>query len=276
MMRTVSIIQEMILRSLAEFRFLTLTQLLHVIEECKTYKTLWYHIDQLVKPRRPPLKKISFNTISRIGRVEDVYYLTSYGLELIQQYVSDKENVFLASNPQLSSDYFHRKCTIDFHINLAKQKLLNVEYFDPYFITKKSSKGFTSLNKLKIPQTRKSIIPDAAFQLGYEVTNRFFYLEWHNGKDIRRILSQLHHHALAMTSGVVHAKYDIPLNKAYYVLIVFELQESLIKFLMEVEKSKGVYQKIAKFFGVKTMEDVGEDFTKNWVDILGNELIINI
>lgn len=125
--------------------------------------------------------------------------------------------------------------------------------------------SFISVNKIKL-KGHNSIIPDSIFEIGNEDNSRYLLFEMHNGKDSKRIIDQIEQHAIALTGLYTHKKYNIPSNKYYYILIVFEETTTMEKVLSTLKNSIR-YQNIARFFLCKHILEIEDNLLSNWVNL---------
>lgn len=101
-----------------------------------------------------------------------------------------------------TQDYFHRKMTIDFQIAItleSEKQGMSVPFFDRYFDKEGSARNgsLTSIARISLGKTA-FIVPDVVFLLE-QGENQYFYCgEIYNGKDTKRVVTQLKKHVRAL------------------------------------------------------------------------------
>lgn len=276
-------LQTKVLRLLGTFKYLTLTQLLVLDVGTKHYKYLWKKVSELYKRRRPLVDRISYNAIDRVGRVEDFYYLTKYGVEFLNN-LDNSTSVILAPKQKVQSTttYHHRKLTLDFQIMIYKwmqSRNFTLNYFYRYFDKKgdnRSGSNLHSLTKLQIGQT-SYIIPDALFSISENGFERLFLFELHIGNDGKRIVTQIDKHISALLSLKVHSQLGYPVQRAYYILVLFENKRTkelvISKYQVKSKKYKNIQQYIL-LADLAALND--EDSLFGFSSLLGKQLSIRV
>jgi len=276
-------IQGNVLTKLAHHKFLTLSQLLRLNVGTTQYKYLWKQVASLRDRRKPLVKSQRFSSVApHINgkppeRVEDLYYLSKEGERALREELAFEGLVKIPIGRRLAyKDYRHRKSVIDFQISLdtwASSNEVAIPFFDTYF----EKTGDNRKNKNLRAKTRidfgnnSFFIPDAVFQVIGQEKRRLFLFEMYRGSDPIRTISQLNQHGVAMVNRHTHAAYNIPTNKAYYIVLLFE-KESLKKSVIErIKKNEPAFNKIEKYFRLKCITDIKEgDFYDNWLTLHGS------
>lgn len=270
-------IQSNVLEALATYKFLTLRQLLILDIGTTQYKYLWKQVASLRDRKKALIERRDFNTEERLGRVEDMYFLTKYGASiLVHELFFPEEKIRRPKSKAIANkDYFHRKYTIDFHIQLLKWtdiKNIDVEFFYAYF--DKSGNNRTSKNlkaKTKINfGGQEYIIPDAIFKLQSQQKQRLFLFEMHNGNDTFRLIKQLHKHAYALIEKHTHLAFLYPPEQSYTILIVFEKGSTKNAFIKRMMKEGSSFAQIHQYFLCKSLEDLEQyHFDEGWSTVFG-------
>lgn len=277
----VSSIQLRILRALAKYRFLTNSQLLKLDLGTKSKSTIWKHTNILRSKSRGYIDHISYGTIIRLGRVENVLYLTRKGKRLLIDELGMKKDEIQCpiGRPQLTDDYYHRIQTINFHIELESRMCdqnFRLEFFHPYFVRHKRGKNFQSITAIDLNKLQR-IVPDAAFEVSKDGRSRFFLFELHNGRSIKRLKDQIFNHAIALTKRRTHQMFGIPNEQFYYVLIVLENPNAMEALIEEMRMEQTTYSNIHQFFLCKSLSQFDDlAFWTKWKSILGEEEQIEI
>lgn len=273
-------IQGKVLENLGKYKFLTLSQLLELNVGTTQYRYLWKQVASLRDRNKPLVACKSFNTEDRLGRVEDMYYLTKEGKEslILDLHVPAEEIRMPLGRTIAYKDYYHRKYTIDFQILLSKWVMENgftVPFFHTYFDksgNNRTAKDLRAKTKVEFGDGGY-IIPDAAFQVDAPDKERFFFFEMHNGRDTKRLLAQLHNHARGLVEMHTHKTYDLNPEKAYHTLFVFEHESIKNAFIHRLLKEGHAFQQIQQFFLCKSLEDLKEaSFESGWVTIYGEPI----
>lgn len=213
------------------------------------------------------------------GRLEDIYYLTSYGKKfLIEELFYTEDDIKIPSNPNSISKrlYDHRKYTVDFHIKL--DNWLKVNEGEIKFLTydfekvgnnRSGNKKETVKSINYIPIKTSYIIPDTIAQ--FEINNRDFLVifEQHNGDNSKRLYNQLLPHLEALANGSIRKKYQF--DKSHRVIVVCEyvsVKKSVIKRVQEDKR----FNKFHKHFLFKTNDELEDDFFNNWTQLNGENI----
>ncbi|MEL6943462.1 MAG: hypothetical protein AAFO82_12400 [Bacteroidota bacterium] len=274
-----------ILTKLARYRYLTLSQLLQIGVGTTQYKYLWKQAASL-RDRKHPLVKCQRFSVSQTSknqppkRVEDWYYLNEAGKRaLLDELNYDGQIKMPISRASLPyKDYQHRIRTINFQIKLdqwAEQNEVQVLFFDTYF----DKEGNNRVDKNLRAKTRIALaqddffIPDGAFKIIKEDQERFFLMETYNGKDTSRTIHQLHKHALALTKRYTHQAYNLPSNKSYNIVLIFEYESHLKAVIERIQTKEPSFQIIQKYFRAKSLEQLeNTNFFEHWSTLGGEEV----
>lgn len=271
-----------ILKVLAKFQYLTVSQFVK-LNITKTKSGIYNSTPHLTRGRRPLVKKADLVT-PKLGRIEALHYLNSYGAKfLVNNEILNNNEI---NRPQrkevyIKSDYFHRVWTVDFFISAflwAKKNSFIIDNINYYFQQSRGSnrnnKDGQSLSDNKIDINIDGvgyIIPDGVGLIyRKEKTPLFFLFEQHNGKDTKRVLQQIHGHVIAIINGLPSIKYQIKYQNEYIsnrVFIVFEY-ESCMKATIKKLANSSDFQPFIKYFLFKTNEQLNNTcFSKEWLYI---------
>ncbi len=272
-------IQIKVLKFLIEFKQLTIPQFIRLFDELFSYQKIYRNLKYLLDRRKPLIARVDYKKVNHIGKLSNVYNITRLGEKTFNDQTKQDSNslIFSPLEPKLTTDYFHRTKTIDFHISLYKY-LLNTEdtlkYCSHYFMVEKSGNNFVSKNKITY-LNNKSVIPDSIYTIGDKTNQRYLLFEFHNGKDKQRILDQIEQHAIVLTGLYTHHKYKIPKNKFYYILIVFE-EKSVMNGVISKLKEDKRYKNIVSFFLLKHLSELNENLFLDWINLKGDYANIRI
>jgi len=130
--------------------------------------------------------------------------------------------------------------------------------------------------RISEPKTRIDItiseymIPDAVFQISdYNGNSNLFLFEMCNGKDIKRILKQVHQHARALISKSTHVKYNFDERQPYHILLLFTLESTKKAVINRMLADKSLSE-ICQYFLFQSYDKVEyDDFFTTWVTVYG-------
>ena len=259
---------------LATYKYLTSSQFVKM----GLYKKRGYltnSLKALLDMKRPLLAKHDFNPMN--GKLESFYYLTKYGKQFLMDecdYTDYQIKVPKGLSPIYLKDYYHRKLTIDFQINLRtwlKSKNGEVDFFNYYFDksgnnrSDDKSKYVTALNKVILDKST-SFIPDVNTMFSVDDKKYLYLFEQHNGTDAKRLFEQLYVHIFAISKGVVSKKYHI--QKSHRVVVVCEYESVKKSVIQRLQKESGIEQ-YNNFFIFKTNAELENNFYDNWTLISG-------
>lgn len=258
--------QLQILENLSEFKFLTSNQLMRLMG----YKEN-SHVNSMLKRmrerRRPFIKRKEFGFYPGAGRLAPVHFLTRYGADFLVDYIgfdAKKIKVPKESTPLFVRDYFHRKSTVDFNIELKlfcgkndfKKQFFNY-YFEQVGSQRKGNSRFINAFKIRDDLT---IIPDGIVKVTTNEDNLFLF-EQHNGSDTKRAVNQIINHISAIESGVVSEIFNYP--KGVRVIYVFEKASCKKSVIRELYKMNEIRHFIP-YFLFKNQDELNERFNEGW------------
>jgi len=258
---------ERILLALAEYKFLTVSQLttLGVMSNKR-------NVSNKVKELRDRgfINSIVYGFVPKFGKIENVNYLMPKGKKVLIEGLGLEEEeikIPIGRNNHFFKDYYHRKNTIDFHIQLSKsaeQFSYELLFFDTYFDKLGNNrKGEDLRAKTRADLKEGYIIPDGATMIEFaDGVKELFLIEIYMGKDTKRTVSQLLKHLSAIALGTVNEKYNY--NKGYRVLSVFE-HESMMQAVMSRLNTDEYFTHMIEHFFFKTTEDIqAKPLLKEW------------
>ena len=270
-------IQGKVLEALAKYKFLTISQMLTIGVGTSQYKYLWKQVASIRDRKKGLINRRSFNLETRLGRVEDLYFLSKHGKsELIHAFHVPEEDIKMPIGKTIAyKDYHHRKATIDFQIKLYQwvdKRKHQILFFNAYYDKKgnnRSGKNLTTLTRVDFDGT-DYFIPDAVFQLESEAKNRLFLFELHRGYDTNRLIKQIHKHAFALVKKFTHQQFSYDPQKSYSILLLFEYQNTKNAFIKRISKEGAAFSQIEQFFLCKSLEDLVEsEFEHGWLTLFG-------
>ena len=274
--------QVRILEALGKYRFLTNSQLTALnIGHINRVRENTRKLSMMTSKRKSLIGKIVFPTSAKFGRLENVFYLKKRGAEGLAEALgrSPEEFDFVNTIAAYYQDYWHRKYCIDFQIRLFEKIEIEKEYnetleipvFDRYFdkTGANRTKVGTDYKRLRA-RTRADfdgesyIIPDLNFIIqkkGNANARALFCMEMTNGKDTKRVLSQIEKHISAIQYGILAQKYHLSTNP--HVLFLFSekgLMEAVMRRFFEVKEA----EKFKKLFFFSHIEYTAKDILNCW------------
>lgn len=249
---------ENILLSLAEYKFLTVSQLtkLGVMNHRRNVSNKTKELRD-----RGFINSIVYGFVPKYGKIENVNYLTNKGKKVLMEGLGLEEQeikIPIGRNNHFFKDYYHRKNTIDFQIQLvqsAEEFNYEVLFFDTYFDKLGNNRKSADLRaKTRADLKEGYIIPDAATMIEFsDGTKELFLIEVYMGKDTKRDVNQLKKHVNAIELGTVNEKYNY--SKPYRVLSVFE-HKSIMESVMSRLSGDEYFTNMVHHFFFKTIEDI--------------------
>ena len=275
-------IQSNILLALARYKFLTISQLLHLNIGTTQKAYLWKQLASLRDRSQPLVKRQQFSITQALNgkpprRIEDWYFLNNNGKKaLVENLAFDGQIKMPVGRKSIASkDYQHRRHTIDFQIELdlwAKSANIKIPFFHTYF----EKVGNARIDKNLRAKTRidfdngNYFIPDGAFSIIHNQGEKFFLMEMYQGNDTKRTISQLHKHALSMTKRYTHKAYQLPAQQSYNIVLIFQHQSLKDAVINRIQTNGHAFSIIQKYFRCKHYEELqGNEFYTNWTTLHG-------
>lgn len=217
-------LQTRILEALERYRFLTASQFKQ-IGISPSLPVIWRSLRELSLGKRSLVGTINFPAHMRVERVERVHYLTRYGAAVLADILGcERDELDFCGTPATyHRDYWHRRYCVDFHLWLtqaleAAPWEVEIAVFDRYF--DKTGANRTENRQLGPLRAKTRVeldsghylIPDVTFVLesaGAAAQRVVYSLEMTNGRNTKRILTQLAKHGAAMRCGVVSRAYGV-------------------------------------------------------------------
>lgn len=263
-----------ILELLAIYKFLTTNQLLR-LGVIKHKPNLVNLLKDLRERQRPLIERIRFPVHAKFGRIQDVYYLTKYGVRFLVEHLNwNLEDIKYPKGTTsfFFRDYFHRLWTIDFHIEYrlwAESKGYEIQFFHYYFdkiganrTTKKNLPRLEALTKIPYNNGENFLLADAISMFKTPQRKYLFCLEVYTGKDTKRVINQLEKYTLALAEGQPSLKYNF--NKGARVYVIFELQTTLEAVIRRMKENE-IFEEFENYFLFKTVNDLKINFHRDWL-----------
>lgn len=268
--------QEKILRELATYKFLTVSQLikLNVGIKNRIYENLKKLVDAGL------VKYADYKALLRYGnQLERIHFLTAKGATLL---VENTPNLHLdsirypkSSTTLFTHDYFHRVSSINTQISFM-QWLSNYNfpliayhsYFDMVGSRKKHSHSpMYAVTRIDFGNGH-FLDPDGIGVYENNEKAKITLFETYNGNDSKRVIEQLRKHLYVIKHGLAAEKYKV--EAPTRVCCTFENYAALQNVLKRIEKDP-YFQfdglEFYVFFGVA--EQVWQDFERSFYNIFG-------
>ncbi|WP_455756425.1 hypothetical protein [Sulfurimonas sp.] len=268
--------QVKLLEYLARFKYLTVSQM-HKLNVLKNRSGIYQIIKPLKDKKNNLIDLKNFGVAPVHGKLESFYFLTKQGVDVLVNdlYYEDDVKYTVGTTTLFSRDYFHRKFTIEFHINLYQfikendnAELVFADYYFDKLGSNRVKGNLRAKNHIPIEQTGGYIIPDMIFKFSLDNRDYLFLFEQHNGKDTKKLIRQLESYLLILETGAASIKYQF--DKSIRVIIVFEY-ESIKSALIKRLKNTKEFSTFHNFFILKTNEEIDNDFFNNWSLINGEK-----
>lgn len=262
-------VQVKIIKSLATYKFLTISQMMKLgLGSDRAF--IQKHIVGLRDRKNPFVSTTGAKTLAGSGRLEAVYFLATLGVEFAQSL--ELSDIKFPVNKQIShtQDYLHRKSVIDCEIALRSTGI-QIEVFDRYFDTignNRISSNLTSKTKIEYPGG--TLNSDAIFILNVkELETKYLYcLEIHNGKDTKKALEQMAAYVTALSVKAPSLKYGF--ERGCRVLWVFE-HEGCMKAVQQRAMQDPNLPRAEKLFLCKLQSDPQNIFF-DWETLKGEKV----
>jgi len=263
--------QAKILSSLAEFKFLTTSQMLTL--NISTQKS---NLSNSLKPlklsRRPFIGEMRFGSDPSKGKLESFYYLMNKGVKaLIENGIKEKDEIKVPKGRStlFSSDYLHRKITINSHIRCqieCQNNNLELLQFDRYFDKTGNNRISKNLRaKTSIKFSSGYLIADGSFLVSKGDQSKLFAIEIYNDRNTKRIIHQLKQHSYGIEESSLCIHFNI--EKGHRVCSVF----SHIG-IMEAVMKRFNPDRYKDYYLFKTVDQMNDDFLKNWQLLSGKSI----
>lgn len=244
-MESLSITKTKIILSLARYKFLTISQMVR-LDVATQRSNITSNLSRLKEGRHPLIGQINFPFIPHHGRCENMYYLKPRAKEILVEelFIDEKSiKVPLGSSVAFTSDYWHRKYTIDSFIQLDKEAKDNGEeilFFDYYFDKlDKATNGTNAKNKIEL-SNGNYIIPDGVFVKQKEDKQELWLFELFNDTEASRPYETLLKHREALILGTPSEKYGFATaNKVLCIFTNVNVYKRVIEKFEKDEKMVG-------------------------------------
>lgn len=263
--------QTEILLALSRFKFLTTSQIQKVVP--REIAWLRKQIVLIANRESALIEKLNFGFHPKYGKLENVFYLTPIGKELLCQTLNiEREAVKMpiGNSTLFFKDYTHRRNTIDIHVHLylwTRTTDFEIDFFDTYFDkigNNRRDKNLQAKNKISLTND-DYLIPDGVTVISNSETSFLYLVEMYDGKDTKRVIEQLHKHAKAIALGTPSLKYGF--KKSNRVLCVFEF-ESNMKAVLSRIRYDPTFSAMTNHFLFTTLEALKKgDFTEGWLNL---------
>jgi hypothetical protein len=267
-MQIITRAQENLLTHLAEYKFLTNSQIV-MLGGVRSQTSNMSSVHQSLMGKKPLIAKMDFGAAPKHGRYENIYHLTKHGVDFVVAEMAlnpDKVKAPKRQRTVFHRDYFHRVATINFEIAFKQWALSghhSIDMYERYFDHEGNMKKGNQLSsKCQIP-IKDSIIlvPDAACILSTEARRHLFLLEISFGNESKRIYEQNVNHAFALAADLPSKHFNF--EKGCFVACVFD-QEGCMRAVMNKMLHDEKLQAFKEHFLFKTLKEVKAGYNDNW------------
>lgn len=274
-MLKVTEIQTNILLALGRYKFLTTSQIevLKITDVTYARKIL----KELEDRKRPFVGRITFGIHPKLGKLENFFYLTKHGKKELIEGLGIEEVYLKAPKGKATlffQDYHHRKYFINVQIAVyqwATRAELEIEFFHAYFDqigNNRISGNAQILTKITF-EVENYLLPDGIFLLHKNQERILYLVEMYNGKDTKRVLSQLEKHAKVLVAGSASDQYQV--KKANRVICIFE-EESAMRAVINRVRLDERFRNIKDFFFLKALDKLATvSFEAEWFNLVGEK-----
>ena len=272
-MKNITERQLQILEHLAEFKFLTTTQLTGLLG-VKTITSINVLLKKLSDGKGALTRCKDFGFYPGFGRLPRIHFLSTKGADfLVENLELEREEIKVPKENKLmfQRDYFHRISSVDFNIGLRKFCLENdfkKLFFDYYFDMNGSQRNGTGKAKNALPVGDFQVIPDGIGKISKGENETLFLFEQHNGTDSKRAVKQIFNHIQAIAEMSANTKYNH--QKSVCVYYIFE-NESCKKSVVRELHNRHDIVNFKEYFLFKTQAQLNESFSENWLLFSGEK-----
>lgn len=277
----ISELKESIIRELAKYQYLTTSQMIS-LGISGNADVLRRNIKELRDSNRAFIGSIKYGTAQRMGKREYFHYLTKKGVKLaLDELFLLPEQIKAPKNkkPNITTDYYHRKSSIDFQIRLY-QYLQSVEgypiFFDTYFERTGSNRTTKSRAKTAINTKKSYLLADAVFLVDVPLMdNRKKYLyafEMHNTNSTKNIAEQLGRYIECLEIGSIATKYGLEMGSR--VLSVFEDPNKMQHTIKRLQENPQITNYVSLFLFKPLAEILTNGVFEGWTT--ANSEVVNL
>lgn len=269
--------QEQILQALAQYKFLTVRQMVKLGISTEQY----IRVNLRLLREKKMIERQTQGIQSRLGKSEDIHFLTLKGAKVIAESLDMELSEIhypKGTATLFQHDYFHRVATINTKISFyqwATKRGYQVDFFHTYFdmvgSVKSKDEKLRAKTFLQLTDGRH-LIPDSIFKYTKGTSGFLYCLEVYNGNSTKRVYEQLLKLLDGTFEGLATLKYNH--NKANRNLIVFENESNMKAVINRIATSNEYrrFESLEKFLYLTTLEAVQSDFGALWHDLQGNKI----
>jgi len=266
-MKNITERQLQILEHLAEFKFLTPSQLTRLLG-VKTITSINVLLNKLSDGKGALTRNKDFGFYPGFGRLPRIHFLSKKGADFLAENLGverDKIKVPKSEKSLFSRDYFHRVEIVNFNIGVhifCRENNFEKIFFNYDFDMNGSQRNGDGKAINAIPVGDFQIIPDGTGRITNGEIDNLFLFEQHNGKDTKRALRQIFNHIQCIAEMSANKKYNN--QKSVRVFYVFE-SESCKKSVVRELYNRSDIINFKEFFLFKTQDQLKESFSNNWL-----------
>ncbi len=282
-MQIINPIKERILKQLAQYKFLTVSQLVNLgVGHKSRVREGLKELTELELTKHAQYASVT----RKRGQADRIHFLTKRAVKILIEELGYKDEQIRyprSVNSIFKSDYFHRISTINTWIASEQwAKMLNFEmsFFHTYFDKLGSQRNQSetgalhSVTKIEFPDGH-FVQPDAIFS--YKKTDgksKLWMLEVWNGNNTALILERMKELREAIYQGIPSDKYNLPI--ATRVINTFEFEGNM-KAVIEKLKQDPLFKDdwIINTFYFGLAESIWQDFEHHYINLAGEKILIS-
>lgn len=262
--------EAVVCESLHDFKWLTSQQMVDLgISSPRSLRDL---LPKMCRATKPLIGRISLRFHPAKGTLPHYYFLTKHGAAYVAGLlkIPMKEVHYPRGAVSLSTDFYHRRNTVDLHIALHKWATAtdsSVEFFHTYF-DKQGANHSNNQEDLLRSLTRVKLgndffIPDGIFKVRTaDGKDHLFVLEVYNGRNTKRVIQQLSKHVQALEDGAFNRAYNF--SSYYTVLVVFDEMNALRNVYKRL-KTDSFFSDVGGYFAFATLDRIKDSLPDRWV-----------
>jgi len=273
-------IKEHIIKALAQYQYLTNSQIMK-LGISDNIKVIRKHVKELSDTNRPFIGSIRYGATQRMGKREYFHYLKKKGVRLLLDhlfYLPEQIKAPKSKSPNITTDYQHRKSTIDFQIAVSQhmqQQDGKILFFDTYYERIGNNRTGISRAKTAVERKQNYLLADALFMIQVPLADQYkkhlYAFEMHNTNSTKNIFEQLYRYLECLELGSITLKYGF--DRASRILSVFEDANKMHNTLKRI-KAHSSFDNVRGLYLFKPLAEIVNDgICTKWIDASGKEVV---
>ena len=284
-------LKENIIKHLAEYKYLTVSNMVSQLRLSKSIPSIRIELRELNRRFKFTGKVTNMSAshsllkqgITRQIRQEDLHYLTSKGARFLEDEFGYSLREIRYPKKQrlsISNDYFHRVSSISMHVSFNKwlekmsyESIDTLLYYDKRGKFKHIKESIESRIKLESGKTKT---PDLVFAFNKENGEQQAYiLEVYNGARPKYVLEETKEMVNALQESTELSK-RLGIKKTPRILITCDTSTRLEKAMERIKQDNFFnYEVFNKMLFFNVDDTVWRDFGKGWINLQGEVFNLN-